>query len=279
MSYQRILTALLCEEWQVRPSWQSQAIDSVRVHLEGGGPAPFSNAKRDQGEESKCGVTFSGDYALLRVEGVIGRHLSMLEMVCSEGYDLARLEKQIQEIEAREHVHTVVLWFNSPGGRAVWVHEAATLVRELAQSRRVVAWIDSECCSAAYYIAAGCRAIYGPETAVVGSISTIIALIDDSERWKKEGLKMEIFTDGAIKAAGAHGTSLTPVQRKFFEDRRDEYGARFKMFVLECRPQIKPEALEGGWYSCATGKVLGLVDECIPTMQALIDHLQAEDAD
>ncbi|MGE0412028.1 MAG: S49 family peptidase [Verrucomicrobiales bacterium] len=279
MSYHKILSALLCEEWQVRPSWQSQAIQAVKVHLEGGGSPPFAAPKQDRSEESKCGVTFSGDYALLKVEGVIGRHLSLLEMVCSEGYDLARLEKQIEEIEAREHITTVILWFNSPGGRATWVHEAATLVRNLAESRRVIAWIDSECCSAAYYIAAGCTAIYGPETAVVGSISTIIALIDDSERWKKEGLKLELFTDGTLKAAGIRGASLTDAQRKFFETRRDECGARFKMFVIECRPQIEREALEGGWYSCATGKVLGLVDDCIPTMQALIERLESERAD
>lgn len=232
----------------------------LRPYLVGVAQMPSFAEGRARPDGTISGVDISEGFALIPIFGVMGRHLDLMEIICGGGFDLLWLERQIQLVEARADIHTVIFHFNTPGGMVAGAPEAASQILGLGLSKRTVAWCDNQACSAGYYLAAACGEIYAQPSADVGSISTILALVDQSRAWEMEGLKMEIFTDGNLKATGYPGTVLTDEQRAFLEARRDAVGAGFKRFVASRRPGVPAEAMEGGWYSGQAALDLGLVD-------------------
>lgn len=260
MNYPRIAQRFYGSEWMVRPDWHAAAGGILRPYLMGMAQLPAFAEARTRPDGTVPGAEISEGFALVTVSGLIGRHLDMMEILCGGGFDLLWLERQIQLLEARADLHTVIFRFNTPGGQAAGVPEAASQILELGSSKRTVAWCDNQACSAGYFLAAACGEIYAQPSADVGSISTILALVDRSREWEMEGLRMEIFTDGNLKSMGYPGTVLSDEQRAFLEARRDAVGSGFKSFVASRRPGVPASAMEGGWYSGQAALDLGLVD-------------------
>lgn len=271
MNYPRIASRFYGSIWLVREDWHLSAGRILRPYLTGDA-SPVIPAPRPEIEGRYQGMEIDQGFALVRIEGAIGRHLDLFES-CGGGYDLCDLEEQVQAVAARPDVHTVIFSFNTPGGMVAGVPEAARAIADLGEMKRTVAWIDPECCSAGYFMAAGCGEIYALSSAYVGSISAILAVLDSSRAFEMEGLKMEIFTDGKLKALGRPGVAVSDDQREYLEEMVRAAGASFKNFVSARRPQIPAEAMEGGFYFGETALELGLVDGFRESLADLISSL------
>lgn len=220
----RILRKFYCEPWLIREDVHHAMGEALMDYLDGprqreqagfpSDPGPFAPSPEVlQGR----GIRMDGGYVLVDVAGTIGKHLSMLEMMCADGYDLARLEQQLLAIGRRRELHTVVFRFNSAGGTAAGVGDVAAMIRDLGEDRRTIAYLDIEACSAAYWLAAGCREIYAPASATVGSIAAYIALLDQTKAYDKKGLAMQVFRDGALKGMGSRGHGWARMRKRFFK--------------------------------------------------------------
>lgn len=85
---------------------------------------------------------------------------------------------QFQALESDPAVETVVFRINSPGGAITGVSELAQLMRR--SSKRVLAYIDGVGASAAYWIASAADEIFAADTAIVGSIGTMMRFYKSS---------------------------------------------------------------------------------------------------
>jgi ClpP class serine protease len=279
MNYPRLASRFYGSEWFVREDWHRNAGMILKPYLTGEAIAavapgtPAFAQPRAAMDGRIPGVQTADGFALVRIDGTIGRHLDMFEMDCGGGYDLARLENSIQLIENHSAIHTVIFSLHTPGGHAAGVPEAAQMIVDLGASKRTVAWVDNDACSAGYFLAAACGEIYGQPSAYYGSISTIMAILDQSRAYEMEGLAIELFTDGNLKGTGYPGTTISAEQRTFLENRRDQIGGNFKAFVRSRRPGVGDDSMQGGYYSGADAMERGLVDGFYNTLADLMAAL------
>lgn len=263
-----ISARLYQDVWLIRPETHHALADAYQAYL-AGKVLPFA----PKIEEVLKPVQIQDGYARLRVAGILGKHLSTLEMMCAGGYDVARLEQEARALIARPDVHTVLLSLHSPGGQASGIEEAVGVLQELAARKRLVAYVDHEACSAAYWLATAASEIYAAPSSIVGSISAYIALIDQSRRYEMRGLRLERFRDGALKGMGMAGSALTDDERAFLQARVEASGAAFKSAVRAARPGVDPSLLDGRWFSGREALEAGLVDGLHSSQDSLLEHL------
>lgn len=210
--------------------------------------------------------------AIVPVTGILGKHLSLLETLCG-GFDLDTLNAQCLALMNRADVTTVVFHFNTPGGAAAGVADSAQCMLDLAASgRRLIAYCD-EACSGGMWLAAACDEIHCGQSAMLGSISALCAILDESKAFEMEGLQMQVFTDGTLKGAGIEGTSLTPAQRSDIQSRVEHIGSMFKTFMQSRRPALTPESMQGQWFYGDQALQNGLADALHPTLAHCIASL------
>jgi signal peptide peptidase SppA len=188
-----------------------------------------------------------GDIALARVHGVTGKGLSALAMSCG-GFDTGLFRQQLKNVAEDPAIKTLVIDFNSPGGMAAGNAQAADSIRAVADSgKRVIGYTSAMCASAAYWMACACDELHAEADSLVGSISTITAGVDSSERWAKEGLVLKLFATGKFKATGMPGKKWTAEEEANIWERINKLDAEFKGFV-RARRGLSDEEMQGQWW-------------------------------
>ena len=185
--------------------------------------------------------------ALARVHGVTGKGLSRLAMSCG-GFDTGLFRQQLKNIAEDPDVKVLVIDFNSPGGMAAGNAQAADSIFAVREAgKHVIGYASVMCASAAYWMASACDELHAETDALVGSISTITAGVDSSERWAKEGLELKLFATGKFKATGMPGKKWTAEEEKNIWERINKLDAEFKGFV-RARRGLSDADMEGQWW-------------------------------
>lgn len=272
-----LASALYLEPWMIRPDIHASLSTQFRDYLAAGDPV--GPALKDRaGNETPLHpqVEVYDGVALLKVEGIVGKKLSTLEMLCG-GYDLAHLQQQLANIRDDETIDALVIEFDTPGGRAQGVEAAARSIREVSASgTRVIGYTDTCCCSAGYFLASACDDFMADEDALIGSISTICAGVDNSRQWEMAGLELKLVSTGPLKAIGTPGKRWTDEEMKFLQDRAAVVDDAFKTFVSTRRKPrgMADEAMNGAhWYARAAPD--GLHDGLRPSLNAVLEEVLA----
>lgn len=245
MSHPRIAARLYTEAWCILPDVHSSLCSQFLAHTKN--PSAFFTDGGGESEESD--IQIAGPVALVKVEGVIGKHLSEMETECG-GYDLATLEKHMATLAADPLIRAVVIYFNTPGGVAIGVESAAKSIRACAEAgKKVIGYTDYQCCSAGYWLASACDEFHAEGSAVIGSISTFMAGIDSHRMWEMMGLELKLFRTGELKAIGMEGKIWTPEEEAFLQEKTDSIDSDFKSFV-GARRGLTAEQMNGAyWYA------------------------------
>ena len=262
------LQSLQTEPWFITEEWYSTALDTLRNLGEAEMASPL-----DQGEPEIPGLEISAGYAFLNVNGPLDRNATYWAWRYFGVTSLRVMEAQLQAVESREDIHTLVMIYNTPGGRAVGVPEIAEQVARIGETKRVAGYVDTQCCSAGMYIAAPSHVLFAAPSAGVGSVSTIASVVDSSEAWKQNGLKRHVFTDGNLKSMGLSGVPLSAVQIAHLQGRVAEMGEAFKSFVETYRPGITREVMQGGTYAGQSALDAGFVDGFANNLADFVAHL------
>lgn len=98
----------------------------------------------------------------------------------------------------------IVLRLDSPGGLVAGCLELANDLRAMAAAAGVPlhVYIDGQACSAAYALACAGERVWLPQTAAVGSIGVITALIDQTRADAAMGVRHTLVASGARKTDG-----------------------------------------------------------------------------
>lgn len=186
-----------------------------------------------------------------------------------------RLQAACKELAGRDDVFVVIFKFNSPGGMAQGTPETALQIAKLGEVKPTIAFTDTMCCSAAYWMASQCKTILATMTADVGSIGTYLAFYDYTELLQKEGIKLELFARGTHKALGIAGKPLTDEQRAFLDADVTRTNDRFLSAVRAARPGVTDETMQGQWFDGEQAVEAKLADAVVTDLDQVIEGLMS----
>ena len=206
--------------------------------------------------QRKSLVIDSEGIATIHLLGPLGKGLSKMEQSCgATSFESIRAD---YEAAVAAHARGCILHIDSPGGTVTGTPEIAALIAD--GPLPCVAYTEDMIASAAYYIAAGARAIVASPSASVGSIGVYIPWVDSSAQYAAAGLKPDpiVNTGGDLKALG-FGGSLSPVQREHLQEQVDADFGLFRAHVLAHRT-LADSAMRGQVMSGPAALSANLID-------------------
>lgn len=195
---------------------------------------------------------------IIRVHGPLMRDPDLISSLLFGATDMNEVADAIRESMRRDDVRSLLLDIDSPGGTVNGTPELALVVADAAKLKRTYAFSAGQMCSAAYWIASQCDAVYATPSARVGSIGVMLPIIDSTEKFRGEGLKVEVFAAGKFKGMATPGVPLTEDQRTLIQSDIEEIAAEFKAAVLARGRQIPDAAMEGQSFSARNAQRLNL---------------------
>ncbi|EDY21057.1 peptidase S49 [Chthoniobacter flavus Ellin428] len=186
---------------------------------------------------------------IIPITGVLMKRPDIFSRVLLGAADMDEISEAINEAGDREDVQAVLLDIDSPGGTVTGTPELAAAVAALSRAKYVYAFSDGQMCSAAYWIASQADVIFSTPSARVGSIGVLLPMLDETEAFKQEGLKVDLFAAGKYKSVGVPGVALTDDQRTWLQSMIDEINGEFQAAVLARGRAIDPAAMEGQDFS------------------------------
>lgn len=268
MKYPRILAALRSAKWAVTPATLHAITDALGAHMRGhvAQNAPAVIALNAPTTSAIVGQTV----AVIPVYGILGKHLSSLEAECG-GCDVEAISAALDAALADQSFKSVLLDIDSPGGVVTGIPELAQKIADYAKP--IYAFSSGQCCSAAYWIACACDAVFCTMSADVGSIGVYVALCDDSEWWKKEGYKLELIKAGDYKAMGISGKPLSDEERALIQSDVDGIYAMFVSGVIAGRGDIAKATMQGQTFMGSNAVAAKLVDEVVSDINDVLAYL------
>ena len=221
----------------------------------------FEGPSAEHGVAKDCTPYIRDATGIVPVRGVIGKGLSPLEAMLGCA-DVDVITKALQEWEKNDSVYEVVFHVDSGGGSTTGLEELAKKIR--TYPKPTIAFTDSDCGSAAYWIASQCKRFVCTPSSSIGACGVYITMTDESEKYAKEGKKVEVIKSGEHKAAGVEGTSLSDTQREGLQGEVDELHRRFIRDVRSVRSYANPMDLQGqsfyGDIAAQRGLATGVMD-------------------
>jgi len=168
--------------------------------------------------------------------------------------------QDLQLLESRQNVSSVVLLMDSPGGSAMGCEEACDFIDSM--KKPVVAYVSGYACSAAYRLICHCDKIYATKSAQLGSIGTLLRVEDWSENYKQAGIEVVAASTGPMKAFGQHGLPITAEQRAFMQERVaiDQAGFVRSLTARGLSAEQQAVVSDGRYWSAPEALQLGLID-------------------
>jgi len=203
-------------------------------------------------------LSVSDGIGIIDLHGPLMRQPDLISALLFGATDMNEVTDAIQEAVQRDDVQSILIDINSPGGTVNGTPELAQAVADAAKLKTTYAFSAGQMCSAAYWIASQCDAIYATPSARVGSIGVMLPFIDSTEKFRSEGLKVEVFAAGKFKGMATPGVPLSEEQRALIQSDIEEIAAEFKTAVLARGRKIPDSAMEGQSFSARNAQRLNL---------------------
>lgn len=87
-----------------------------------------------------------------------------------------------------EGARTFVLDIDSPGGTVAGVRETVAAIEAAREKMNVIAYVSGSCQSAALWVASACDRIYAADTSVIGSVGSLLSVMDASAAMEDAGV-------------------------------------------------------------------------------------------
>ena len=252
--------------WAMEPNALGSLLSNIGVWSKT--ISPKVEAFGDGRGEIPLPMAIAGGVATVRLRGPMERRASFFGTV----FGLASTDavrESIRRAGDAEEVRSILLEIDSPGGSVDGLAELGDTIRSVRAKKQVIAQVDGTAASAAYYVAAQADKIFAGRTDLVGSIGTVLTLVDASKMFEEAGVRVIPITSGGLKAAGEFGTEVTPEQIAYLQGIVDFYFRDFVTAVAAGRKISVPEARALG-----TGEVFPAPEA---VLNGLIDGLQSTD--
>jgi len=174
----------------------------------------------------------------------------------------AAMSNEVDYAMKARDIKSVVLVINSPGGAAYAGHDIYYQVRQLRESKPVVASMEGLAASAAFQIGVAANEIYAKPASLVGNIGVIMG------QPGPETLSEQFVTTGPFKAIGASATGALQMLDLNYAYFRDSVVAERSNAPNPLK--LTPDQVATGelWIGIQA-KEYGLIDELGSTLEAI----------
>ncbi|MFK7822778.1 MAG: S49 family peptidase [Oligoflexales bacterium] len=268
MKKNRLIAAVLNEPWAAT----SEEVQKVWTVVNGLGDPQSLRAKLDKPLEQTKYTKVREGVAIVSINGPLVRYAGVMSDISgATSYDA--IARDLNKASEDPSIRTIVLEINSGGGTVTSCSELASHIQNVSKTNQdgtsIVAYVDGQCCSAAYWLASACSRIYASDTAIIGSIGVqMIANADDK-------------VDGEITFLSSQSPNKNaPVSSKEGKAERqrivDDLAEVFVGAVAQYRGLSKEEVLknygQGSVFVSSEALERGLIDE-ISTMENLLGEI------
>lgn len=181
----RILSRIKSQPWACTPEVMETIMDIAnRQNL-----SPEAVAKElGRPLRNSYDVEMRDGVAVLPVQGPLIRYATMFSQISgATSYDM--LAQDFEKALNDASVTSIVLNIDSPGGEANGVSEFADMIAAARGTKPIIAYVGGMGASAAYWIASAADEIVINDTALLGSIGTVMNVTDTKEKDAKNGVK------------------------------------------------------------------------------------------
>jgi signal peptide peptidase SppA len=263
MKYHQIISTLTSEPLLIAPASAIALLELFKQHS----TLSAEEFRAQREGTGQCGekvdleqMIVEDGFAHIPIAGPIGKGLASFEKGAG-GVDVADVTDELDQAEDNDEVRTIILHFDSPGGMVSGTPELADRIAGV--EKPIYSFTDGLIASAAYWLAAATDGIFATKSADIGSIGVYIPWADFSELYKKEGIKIELFTSGKYKGMGFPGTSLSKDQRDLLKDRVVDIAQMFYAHVQHNRPDVQDEDMQGQTFKADQAAARGLIDQVV----------------
>jgi len=151
--------------------------------------------------------------------------------------------KMLDDLKKDDGVKAVMVMIDSPGGTVVGGEELFLGLKELTETKPVVAVMGSTATSAAYMTALGTDHLIAREGSITGSIGVLMETADFTALLEKLGIKPEIIKSAPLKAQPNPLETITPEARAAMKDVILDMFAMFTDMVAS-RRNMTPEQVK-----------------------------------
>jgi len=202
--------------------------------------------------------------AIIPVVGPLDKRASFWHMIFG-GESTERIQKVIAEALSDPAVSGLVLNIDSPGGSVDGTKELSDFIYASRGRKPIVAYVDGDALSAAYWIASAADKIIAPETARAGSIGVWMSHMDVSKLYEDQGVKKTYVYAGKYKVAGHEAAPLSSEDKEYLQGFVDKYYTLFVEDVARNRgvgvKKVLKDMAEGRIFIGSDALDAGLIDK------------------
>jgi signal peptide peptidase SppA len=194
----------------------------------------------------KRNAAAKGSVAVIPMTGIISHRMSMMSEISGGGGGSTQaLTAQFRQALEDGNCKAIVFDVDSPGGSVEGVTELASEIFEARKVKPITAVFNAMGCSAAYWLASAASDLVCTPSGQCGSIGVYMALQDESEALKNEGIKITILKAGKYKAEGHPAEPLSDDARNFLQSQVDTVYGMFVKAVAQQRGVSQATVREG----------------------------------
>jgi len=261
----RIIAKVYSEPWLITTAKHYAIQRALEAKLRGETVlVPVQPGDEEEPEEDYV----TGETMVIPVHGIIGKHLDMIETMCG-GCDLDSVDASIEEARGDSNIRRVAFSFRTPGGTVTGVPETAARIAQLSATKETIAYTDSECCSAGYWMASQCRGFFCAGSASTGSIGVYMALLDQTRALDMQGITVNEISSDKWKCAGAPWRVLSEEERAQFQSQVAAIADDFKSAIGLFR-ELPDEYMRGQVFSGKDAVAFGLADGIADSLEELL---------
>ena len=275
MRYEHILAEFIQTPWAILPEKLETIAALVMLRVEGGRLTPEEIMARTGGRPAEKQPIRTGGVAVLPVYGVINHRMNMMSDM-SGGTSIEKLTAQFRDAMADPAVASIIFDIDSPGGSVSGVPELASEIYSGRSRKRIVAQVNPQAASAAYWLASAASEIVSTPSGSAGSIGVFAAHEDVSRMLDAKGIRVSLISAGKFKTEANQFEPLSEEGRAYMQSRVDEYYGMFVDAVARGR-DVRPANVREGFgqgrmASAQSALGMGMVDR-IATLDQTVEQL------
>lgn len=265
MKYGHILAAMAAEIW---------AVDQLKLEAIVGFLALQAAGEKLTAEEIEAKIApqtaraiarREGAVAIIPMQGVIANRMKLMSDISAPGgVSSELLMQQLRGAIADDGVKAIVLDCDSPGGNVHGTDEVSALIAANRGGKPIVAQVNANCASAAYWMCASCDEIVMTPSSEIGSIGVYTIHDDISAALEKVGIKKTLIGAGKFKAENAPFLPLSEEAQAYTQKRVDSYYAMFVDRVAKGRgveaERVRNSFGQGRMVGASEAIALGMAD-------------------
>ena len=273
--YERILAEVYTSLWCVRLDKLTAIVDVIRqraggIHADATSLEAFAADSRRRASSRQVGAI-----AVLPITGAIVHRGNMFtEASGTASSDV--LGKQFDSLVANPDVGTIVLDIDSPGGQAAGTPELAAKIAGARGSKPIIAHVNTEAASAAYWIATAADEIVCTSSGEVGSIGCYAVHVDRSKQNEMLGVVPTYISYGDYKIEGHPDAPIDGEALSYVQANVDRIGKQFEGDVAKYRgvslSTVREQWGQGRMVDATRAKSLGMIDK-IGTLEETIARI------